>query len=298
VAGYLHPGYAASLAEWGAPTELPRSGGWFLKRPIPGIEAWDGMGCYPFLACRDWSALGSDLEGLKGELVSFVAAPDPFGDYTVAQLVAAFGDQVVKFKDHHVADLRRPLDSFLSKRRRQRADRALRIVDVEFSEQPLQHLDAWMEVFSHSAEQFGLRGLRAFSREAFRQQLALPGAAMSLARQGSELVAAHIQMVHGGVAYAHMAAAKPAAGTIGAAAALYYAELMYYAGKVDWIDWGGEAGLSTSGSLSTFKQGWSTGVRPAYICGRILDRPLYEQLALAAGARGGYFPAYRAGEFG
>ncbi len=108
--GYLHPGYAQALSEFGTPTELPRSGAWFLKRAIPGQTDFDGMGCYPYLACQDWSALAADLEALGSELVSFAATPDPFGQYTSADLQRAFPDVVIHFKDHYVADLGQPLD--------------------------------------------------------------------------------------------------------------------------------------------------------------------------------------------
>jgi len=49
VTGYLHHSYADSLAEFGTPYLLPKSGGWILKRQIPGFTYSDGMGCYPFL---------------------------------------------------------------------------------------------------------------------------------------------------------------------------------------------------------------------------------------------------------
>ena len=49
--------------------------------------------------------LASDLEAQRDDLVSFVATPDPFGSYTLADLERAFPNGVVHFKDHHVADL-------------------------------------------------------------------------------------------------------------------------------------------------------------------------------------------------
>ena len=38
VTGYMHPGYAESLAEFGTPRELQHSGGWLQERMIPGSE--------------------------------------------------------------------------------------------------------------------------------------------------------------------------------------------------------------------------------------------------------------------
>ena len=65
--GYLHPGYAQSLAEFGTPRELPRSGGWILERQIPGFSCHDAMGCYPLFARQDWSQLHADLESVGSE---------------------------------------------------------------------------------------------------------------------------------------------------------------------------------------------------------------------------------------
>ncbi len=135
--GYLHPGYAQALSEFGTPTELPRSGAWFLKRAIPGQTDFDGMGCYPYLACQDWSALAADLEALGSELVSFAATPDPFGQYTSADLQRAFPDVVIHFKDHYVADLGQPLDKIISKHHRRLAEKALHKIEVECSPEPL-----------------------------------------------------------------------------------------------------------------------------------------------------------------
>jgi hypothetical protein len=121
---------------------------------------------------------------------------------------------------------------------------------------------------------------------------------MSLARYQGVIVAAHIQLVHGEAAYCHLAAANDISYKVGASFALYYAELQYFADKVRWIDWGGEAGLAKDGRLTSFKRGWSTGTRPVYFCGRIFGREQYDeimrvkQLGLT-----GYFPAYREGEY-
>ena len=53
------------------------------------------------------------------------------------------------------------------------------------------------------------------------------------------------------------------------------------------------------GGLREFKRGWSTGTRPAYLCGRILQPQRYAELAEERGpGERSYFPAYRAGEFG
>jgi hypothetical protein len=48
--------------------------------------------------------------------------------------------------------------------------------------------------------------------------------------------------------------------------------------------------------LTVYKDGWSTGTVPVYLCGRVFDHALYNSLTEAAGTNGSaYFPAYRAG---
>src|SRR5436190_23288915 len=92
--GYMHPRYAQSLAEFGSPRHLPRSGGWILEREIPGFPYRDAMGCYPLFACRDWSRLHEDLEELHSDLVTLTLVADPFGDYDLSTLQHCFGDLV------------------------------------------------------------------------------------------------------------------------------------------------------------------------------------------------------------
>ncbi len=298
VSGYLHPGYAQALSEFGIPTELPQSKGWLLKRAIPGCTDFDGMGCYPLFSCEDWSALASDLDALRHDLVSFCAVPDPFGQYRLADLRQAFPDTMVHFKEHYVTDLSQPLHDIVSKHHRQYAEKALRKLDVEFYPEPLQFLDQWMRLFDSTVHKFQIKGIRAYSRVSFAQQFALAGTFMSIARYQGEVIAAHIQMISGEVAYAHLAAANEIAHKVGAAYALYYSEIQYFAGKVRWLDWGGEAGLAQNGKLSSFKRGWATDTRPIYFCGRIFNQERYSKITSAKGIRTqNYFPAYREGEF-
>jgi hypothetical protein len=64
---------------------------------------------------------------------------------------------------------------------------------------------------------------------------------------------------------------------------------------IAWAALGGGAGThSASEGLCRFKKGWSSQTRPAYFCGRILDRARYDALvARSASPTTTYFPAYR-----
>ena len=156
-----------------------------------------------------------------------------------------------------------------------------------------------MALFDLSVQKFHLEGIRALSRSAIAQQLALPGCSMSVARYQGDVVSAHIQFSHEDKVYAHLAAKKPIAYEVGADYALYYAEIEHFRGISGWTDWGGGPGLASGAtSLDRFKRGWSTGIRPAYFGGWVLDRQRYDELVRRKGSiTTNYFPAYRSGEF-
>lgn len=279
--------------------QLPRSGAWFLKRPVPGCDWFDAMGCYPYLVCQDWSELEHDLDALQGQVVSFAAAPDPFGAYTVDGLKRAFRDVTVHVKDHYVADLTQPLTSIVSTHHRKSAERALRRLEVQCYSEASGIFEEVASLFEKTARRLRLQGIRAFTRESIAQQLALPGCFASIARHDGIPVAAHMQLVHAGTAYAHLAGADERANALGASYALYYSEIQYFMGKVQWLDWGGDAGVGGQQTgLGRFKRGWSNLTKPAYFCGRILEPQRYEAIVHARDReQTSYFPAYRAGEF-
>jgi hypothetical protein len=264
-----------------------------LKRRIPDEALFDATACYPYLVCRSWAGLAADLRRLEGELVSFCGVTEPFGDFQQGELAEAF-DRVIHFKDHYIADLSQPIEELASQRNLRAAERALRNLDVEFYESPLDVFDLWMDLYAHHIRRFSLTGLKALSKESLRRQFEIPGAVVSIARSNGTPVAAHMQMIQDGICYAHFAGGLPGANKLGASYALYLSELLYYRGKVRAIDWGADPGLVRQGSLSSFKQGWSNARRATYFCTRILNREAYARLSNSSATD--YFPAYRDGE--
>jgi hypothetical protein len=297
--GYGHAGYAASLSEFGRPLHLERSDGWILQRGIKDTLYSDAMGPYPLFFCRDWSRLGDDLSDLAGDLVSLTVITDPFADADEARLATCF-DRVVRFKEHYVAELDRPPELFVRSSHRANARRALRSVTVDVCEHPSEHLEDWLRLFANLSRRHSITGMRAFSRQAFERQLRIPGLVMFQASVGSAVVGLDLWYVQGDVAYGHLAAFSDLGYKLGAAYATKWTMLSYFSGKVHWVDLMGTAGSSgqRDDGLAAFKRGWSTGTRPAYLCGRILQPDAYEMLSRrnAAGATP-YFPAYRDGEF-
>jgi hypothetical protein len=111
---------------------------------------------------------------------------------------------------------------------------------------------------------------------------------------------ANLIFVQGKVAYAHLSAYSPLGYKLRVAYATRWSAIEYFGDKVHWLDLGGSPGVKSDGTdgLSQFKQGWSTGTRTAYFCGRIFDQERYSEIVKAKGITStDYFPAYRKGEF-
>ncbi len=251
------------------------------------------MGPYPLFACRDWSRLREDLDGIEN-LVSLTLVTDPFGGYD-ERLLRQCLDVIRPFKEHFIADLTFPMDAIISKHHRYYARKALENVIVEECEEPESSLDEWTELYAELANRHGLSGMKAFSRDAFARQLEVPGIVMLRAASGGETVGMHLWYVSGEVAYSHLAASSGRGYELSAPYALHRFAVERFAGRVRWLDLGAGAGTGReAGGLDRFKKGWSTGTRTAYLCGRVFDRELYDRLSRECGA--GYFPAYRAGE--
>src|SRR6185295_19178366 len=80
--------------------------------------------------------------------------------------------------------------------------------------------------------------------------------------------------------YYHLGAYSPAGYELRASFALFSYSMEYFAEHGSkWLSLGAGAGSgaeATSG-LTRFKQGWASGTRPAYFCGRIFDRNRYQE---------------------
>ncbi len=296
--GYLHPRYAASHREHGKPRELAGCGGWIVERRVPGSADRDAMGCYPLFACRDWSRLHRDVEGLEGGLVSLALVTDPFGSYDEATLRRCFPDLAVPWKEHHVIDLERPPEQVVTHGHRRTSRRALRSLEVD-APAPAGFLDEWMSLHRHLVARHRVEGIAAFSRAAFAEQLATPGMVVLRASFAGEPVAAILFLTHADVAYGHVLACTPHGYRRNAIYALIWSAIEHFSGSHRWIDLMGVPGARDEGSegIRRFKLGWSRETRTAWLCGRVLDRRRYDALVAAREtAAAGYFPAYRAGE--
>jgi hypothetical protein len=300
--GYTSGAYAESLSEFGSPRLLPRSGGWILEREIEGFAFRDATGCYPLFCCQDWASLHVDLEEIGAGLVSLAVVCDPFGEYDEEYLAKCFADVVLPFKQHFVVDLSREPAEFVAAHHRRNARRAAREVTVEECERPVELLDDWHALYAELIARHGIEGLTTFSKRSFAQQLEVPGIVALRAVRDGATVGMLLWYIQRDVAYYHLGAYSRAGYELKASFALFDYALGYFARRgLRWANLGGAPGASTgeeASGLGRFKQGWSTGTRTAYFCGRIFDAEKYDEIVRSKGIQTTtYFPAYRSGEF-
>ncbi len=292
--GYLHPQYASSLAEFGVPRELPRSGGWILERSIPGTMFSDAMGCYPLFACRDWSQLAADLEDVAQDLVCLSVVTDPFGEYDEALLEECFPDKVVPFKEHFHIDLEQPMEEYIQREHRRNARRALKRLQVEQCRDESKAGEDWTQLYEHLIDRHEITGIRAFSPTVFALQFQVPGLVAFRASHEGALAGMALLYVRDDVAYIHLSACSPLGYEMDASSALYWRVIEYCRDRgLKWLNLGAGAGVNhdASDGLTRYKRGWSTGARTVYFCGRIFDRETYAQVvATAWRPRHGLFP--------
>jgi hypothetical protein len=301
VTGYSHASYAESLSEFGSPQLLSKSGGWILKRPIPLSSYSDAMGCYPLFACADWSQLKSDLDAVGTDLVCLSLVTDPFGEYDIDYLRECFPDVAAIFKEHFVVDLSRPPETFVHSHHRRNARKALAEMRVEKCDNPQDFLDDWITLYSALVARHDIKGILTFSKESFARQLAVPGMAAFRAVRDGETIGMLLWYEQDNRAYYHLGAYSEVGYDLRASFALFSYSMEYFAGQgIAWLSLGAGAGSGpdANSGLGRFKQGWSTGTRTAYFCGRIFNREKYEEIVRTQKvAATNYFPAYRAGEF-
>lgn len=298
--GYAGRAYADSLAEFGELINLPRSDAYLLKRRIPGTDFYDAMSTYPLCCCRDWAAIHEDLSTLSEEIVSVAIVADPYGGYTQNELESGF-DVVNPFKVHYVIDLTQPIDEIGTVRHRKQARAAFRKMDVTVCEDPSDFSGDWINLYQTLMKRHEISGIRAFSSEAFRRQLNMPEIIVHKATFEGQVIGAQLFIQQGNVVHCHLGAVNDLGYKLGAFYALDQFSFDYFSDKALILDIGGGAGLSGTGDdgLSRYKKGWSSGTQPVYFCGRITNEARYAHLVSERCSEvTGYFPAYRAGEFG
>lgn len=297
--GYGHPAYAISVADGGVVRTLARSGGSLIVRDIPADGGRDAAGPYPIFACVDWAGLPEDLSGLAGDLVSVAMVADPFGSWTEEILRACFPDVLLRFKEHFVVRLGDDALGHVHSHHRRNVGVGRREVEVEVVSDLEGFAPEWQALYGELVARHRIRGPAAFPGASLAAQLLVPGMVALRARRGGETVGATLWYEQGAVAYYHLAAYAPAGYELRASYALFARALELFAERgLSWASLGAGAGATAdpNDGLSRFKRGWSTGTRPAWFGGRILQPDVYDRLAGPSSGR--WFPAYREGETG
>jgi Acetyltransferase (GNAT) domain len=297
VNGYLSPLYAASLAEFGSPLHLAESDGWLLLRPISESTECDAIGCYPLFNCRNWPALGAELDDLAEPAVSVSLVVDPFAAIDPTRLRDWFPDVCRPFKEHAVVDFSREWRQSICPHHRRNLRAAARRVEVECCQDPVAWLETWTDLYANLIARHEIRGTARFSRACFSQQFAVPGMTVFRAVVGTETVGMLLWYVAERAAYYHLGAFSPLGYASRAAFALFDVALGELAARdVQLCTLGAGAGWQAAkeDGLSRFKNGWANDRRTAWFCGRILAPDKYERLTAARQLpQAEYFPKYR-----
>jgi len=248
--------------------------------------------------CRDWTKLARDLAPLAGELVSFTLVTDPFGEFQLDDLHAAF-DLVRPYKRHYVTDLAGGGPVPTTRRHRKNLAHAMHAVTLNRVSEPAALAGEWLRLYGHLVDRHKLKGVHSFSRRCLERQLSVPGVRMFSATAEGQMVGVHLWYVQGEVAYGHLGATSQRGYELMASFALYAFAIEQLRAEARWLALGGAAGDSDddeSDGLRRFKEGWATGTRQTYLCGKVLQPDAYRKLTGDASLESGYFPAYRHGE--
>lgn len=293
--GHPHPyaglPYAGSLPHIGQPVWVPPWGTAMLLRPVPG-GGLDAAAPYPVGVLAEGADLPAGLEVLRrAGAISVVLVADPFGPAGAAMLQAGFS-LVRPFKTHWSVE--RGAGAFApNAHHRQRIRIAARRCHIRRAALR-EHLDDWCRLYAALCARHGLTGLHAFPRQAFAALAEVEGVQAFLAESGEgEVVAMHLWVDDGRVAYSHLAASSAAGYAAKAPFGLYAAAIEHFRER-EAIDLGGGAGLADAEAdgLARFKQGFANARRTAHLCGQVLDPAAYARLS-ASRVPSAYFPAYR-----
>ncbi|MDG6224253.1 MAG: GNAT family N-acetyltransferase [Candidatus Thermoplasmatota archaeon] len=299
--GYYDPKYAESFEEHGIVRYLDHCRGYAIERSIPGSEHYDVMGCYPIFCCKKWEDLKFDIQNFDEEkYVSLFLVTDVFGNYSEESLKDTFNEIVKPFKTHYLIDTSLSMERIVSKHHRERARKALQMVEVERIDDPNEIFEEWIELYSHLLKRHDIQGIKAFSRRSHSKQFEVEGIHVFRAKIRGETVGVNIWYVNGNFGYTHMSAYNDMGYRMSASYALrWYAIEHFKVQGLTCLDIGGGAGLKDDDhGLIKFKEGWATEKRPVYFCGHVFNRKEYDRLCIKmTDKNSSYFPLYRKGEF-
>lgn len=272
---------------------LGQSGGFVHKRPIAGTGRHDLAGAWPLFCCADWQALAEAVGGLAPGPVSLTLVADPFAPIGPQELATIF-PLCRPLHDHWIIDLAAPPRLSAHHRRKLRRAPA---VQVRIGAPWPGLVGDWARLYAHLVDRKEIADARAFSPAALAAQLEVPGAEIVTAWDGERLLGADLYYLDRGIAYAHLSAYAPEGYAASVSYPMMAAAIDHFRPRAGVIDLGGAPGGASGPGVAAFKAGWTGLTRPSHLCGKVLDPGAYARLAPGTDPAG-WFPAYRAGEYG
>lgn len=275
--------------------ELPRCGGWLIRRAIRDSVLQDAMGLYPYLCCSRWDELPRDLDAFGDQVILLSAVADPLGHYD-ARLLARSFNRIRSYKAHYVIDTSVPLGHHVKRSHCETARRAMRKLSVSVAQDPTLYTSDWIRLYDVLCRRHGIVGIRRFTSESLRQQLSVPGIVMFRAEAGGQTVGLDLWYVQDDRAHGHLAAFDDEGYRLRASYATKMFLIEHFRTRVALINLG--ATTTEGDGLSAFKSGWATGTRTSWLCGRVFDESAYRDLMQRRRVTddGSFFPAYRRDE--
>ena len=296
---YQHSDYASSFDDGADSLYLEHCDGWLLRRQIDGTNFTDLANPYPMFSCKNLTAIDADINDLDTtSTISLVLRTDAFSEYDVSSKLPGF-DQIRRFKTHQIANLDQPWRSFARRTCRRNAASAQTIFEIRRVGQPVNYAQHLWDLNQVVLKRRSAVQIMPLTQATLTAQLSLPGVSLFVARnqQGIQAIACFMEV--GDYAYAHLLGASDESRSQSVIYGLYGCALDYYQERVQAIDFGGNAGLTEDNQdgVTRFKQGWCNQTRSSYLCCKILNRDLYQELCSRSGSEASsFFPAYRAAQ--
>jgi hypothetical protein len=204
------------------------------------------------------------------------------------------------YKDHFIADLEKDIDDIISKHHRRKVKKAMKQIHIEKCDDPLEVFDSWWKLYQNLIMKYEIKGIRAFSKNAFKVQLSIPGITVFKAIYMDKIVGIQLWFDNGNVAYSHLSAYSDEGYDLSVSYAIRYFSIEYFKEKnTPFLSMGAGSGIGIKKEgLTHFKKGWSTGTKKVYFCGKINNKKRYNEIFKKNRLySNNYFPPYRKGDF-
>jgi Acetyltransferase (GNAT) domain len=255
------------------------------------------MGCYPLFTCTNWDGLADDICNKRNDWVSFSIVTDPFHYANKEELKTVFEEKVIPFKNHFIVKLQDGWQNFIDKNHSRKARKAIRTINIERVENPLNFIDEWNGLYTNLVNRHQITGITKFSKKAFNGMFETPGLCVYKATFNDEIIGMVLFYEMDEVVYYHLGAYSEMGYKQSASFGIFLRAIEDFsnAGKT-YLNLGAGAGLTIDATdgLARFKKGWASETRTAWFCGKVFNKDIYGELTKKLDKANNYFPLYRA----